>query len=324
MDIYNIPGDVHKLWRIYKFIDYSTSEPDDTIGPMIFVMKDFKYTKSQKVWAVYLYSLSYCLGTALICSELLDYKKIDSRQVQDFWLHNKSKLIFTSDRKYVKNLDWFVSCVNWFIAKTNRCPYKYIKKFIGNNPQETYHNMYQEVSSWPKFGRFSTILFLRTLCRVLELPMDFDNGYDWKSGATTTQGALILLNKDLTSQKFKSNSRILTQTNIYALDALMQGIQIYMQENYPNKNASMLYLTSDLCSYFKLFKGTRYLGYYVDRGLEEVYKLKKEYPEYEYLWNSIFQGRANCIEPRYLGELNNWSKPRTEKNTIFLKTGDFE
>lgn len=323
LDLYKIPGDSSPNWRFYKFIQYSSMEPDDTIGPMIHAMQELGYSPDKKCWAVFLYSTCYCLGTSLLCAELLDFKTISDASIEAFWKKNRSDLIFTSDRRYVKNMNWFPEIVKRFLLRTNRRPYDFFLTLLDKDPKMTYYNLYREISSWKYFGRFSAILLLRTLTRVMDWPMDFDLDYDWDSGATTTQGGLLLLHEDQISAQFDKSPRVLTGAYKDKLDALIRDIQLCLESNYPRKNSSMLYVTSDLCSYFKLYKATRYLGYYVDRGLSELRSLSVAYPKQDYIWKSIYNGRRSSIPKEYLGELNDWFGIRNERNTRFLRTGDF-
>ena len=81
-------------------------------------------------------------------------------------------------------------------------------------------------------------------------------------------------------------------------------------------------VTSDLCSYRKLFKQSRYLGYYVDRQQEELLFLEKSWPEKDF-WEELWQYRRKYVPDEYLGELNGWEGIQRERVTAWVDKGEF-
>lgn len=316
-----IPNDTGGNWRKNKLIEYIGSFPDE-IGP---VMRRYFLTtqadKDQQVWWVLLYSACYCMGTACVLAEELDYKTLKPKQLRRFWEENKPRLIFQSDRRYIKNMNQFNDIVAEFIKRSHRQPWSYISQFIKNTPQETYKALYSEVSSWKYYGRFGTILFLYNLNKLLGVELD-STDYDWKTGKTTTAAIFNAYYEDDKADDFEADGK-LTQEQVQFLDTTLQKVIKILKKRYPDKVWTIMGVTSDLCSYRKLFKQSRYLGYYVDRQQEELIWLQKQWPEYSALWQDIWGWRQEFIDPQYLGELQGWSGVQKERMKSWAERGEF-
>jgi len=313
MDLYNIHGDTGGDWRMNKFKEYCDGDIDDTLAPMNWLLKKAGANRGDRIWASFLYSTCYCLGTTMFMYNELFYGTLTPRKLDEFWEDYKKDLVFQTDRKYAKNLNWFVPMVVQFMAKTKRDPEKYFRPLLTGTPEEVYRKMYKEVSGWKFFGRFSTILFLKTLISILPIEMDFDTEYDWANGETTTAGALILHYRDEEAKQFLLDHKITPDMKKY-FDELLEECKGKIAGN-------MLHTSSAFCSHFKLYKEQRYLGYYVDRGQHELRTLQKNLPQAHELWDRIWIARRRTIDWKYLGEINGWAGTRPEKCHDFMKTG---
>ena len=97
------------------------------------------------------------------------------------------------------------------------------------------------------------------------------------------------------------------------LDALVEKLEQDCGANFTD-------IESTICAYSKLFKGTRYLGYYIDRFQEELIQaLKNDYPEKDMY--TLFGLRARVTPNAYLGEFMGWAGIRKERNKLWLKEG---
>lgn len=313
-DLYNIHGDTGDYWRIEKFLEYCEHDINDTLAPMNLMLKARGADLSDRIWACLLYSASYCLGTTMFIYDKLDWYDLTKDKVEQFWQQYRPHLIFQSDRRYVKNMNWFVPIVSDFLDRVQGNPEGYFAPLLEGTPYEVYEKMYKEVSKWRYYGRFSVILLLKTMIYVLPRPMDFHTDYDWNNGETTTAGALILKYRDPWAKEFLETNKITPEMKAYFDDLLVELKGVMDTDN-------MLHITSAFCSYFKLYKQTRYIGYYVDRGQDELIKLQKALPKSSYLWKEIYEARKECIPNQYLGEINGWNGIRKGLFDHFTKTG---
>ncbi len=321
-DLFNIPGDKGFPWRFNKMVEYIANFPDE-IGPVINgYLESVNATNNDKTWWVFLYSTCYCMGSAMVMYNELDYKTVTEQQIDKFWESHKPRLIFQSDRRYIKHMNQFPIIAKEFIKRSNRKPYDYIKQFVDlSDPEKTYNQLYKEIGTWRYYGRFSIILFIFNLCKVFPEINIESLDYDWKSGATTTSAIFNLRYEDEKANDWDAKKFNLTKDDKHMLDETLQVITEALKSYKPDKKWSIIYVSSDLCSFRKLFKGVRYQGYYVDRQQEEIMFLEETYPEYQKMWDSVWELRSKTIENNYLGEINGWNGIRKERMKLFLDKG---
>ena len=316
-----IPNDTGGNWRKNQLIKYIGLFPDE-IGPIMEAyFTRLHMTKDDQVWWVLLYSACYCMGTACVLFNKLDYKTLTKKELHQFWEDNKARLIFQSDRRYIKNMNQFSEIVEEFLRRSHRKPWKYLQRFITDDPRETYEKLYKEVSSWRYYGRFGTILFLYNLSKLLRVNLDYDQ-YDWKSGKTTTAALFNAIYEDDRADEFEKKAT-LSSEDIGFLDTFLGQIIRKLKTKYPEKTWTLMGVTSDLCSYRKLFKQTRYLGYYVDRQQEELLWLEERWPEFGETWEWFWKARKNLLPKEYLGEIQGHTGIQKERFKCWSERGEF-
>ena len=218
-------------------------------------------------------------------------------------------------------MNQFTTMVKEFIDRTEGHLYEYISQFVTNDPEQTYINLYKEIDHWKYYGRFGTILFIFNLCKVFPHIQVESHVYDWKNGATTTSAIFNVMYEDERANAFDAGKSALSKDDIQLLDATLQIITEELQRYKPDKKWSIIYVSSDLCSFRKLFKGVRYQGYYVDRQQEELQTLQNNYPAQRDIWEFVWRARVQYIDHKYLGELNGWTGIRKERMKLFLEHG---
>lgn len=327
--IYQIPGDVGKPWRFMNFIEYMTGDNDDNAAIIKYFVKH--RTKGKKdynkrmAWLVYLYSTCHSWAAAAFMSEILDYSVITEKDLNDFWRENKPRLLFQSDRRYVKHMNQFVTMATEFLAKSERDPYGFFQSFNQGTPEEVYKKIYKEVSSWSFYGRFGTGMLLKGLWLFGDMEPDSICSYDWNAGSTTTAAFFTVMYQDERSLDFglkerRKTARVTAEEKVL-LDAALSCTVDYLRKNFPNQRWGIQSLLAEACPYYKMYKGARYNGYYVDRQQEELIQLQKDWPEYGSIWDLCWEARRKSIPVKYLGEVNGWEGIRTSVCRRFLDTG---
>ena len=316
-----IPNDTGGNWRKNRMVEYIGSFPDE-IGPLMRAyFKKQHLSQDDQVWWVLLYSSCYCMGTACVLQQELDYKTITKSQAEKFWLKNKPRLIFQSDRRYIKNMNQFVEIMGEFVRRSKRHPWQYLQQFIFDDPSKTYESLYKEVSSWKYYGRFGTILFMYNINKLMGIPMESQE-YDWKNGKTTTAAIFNAIYEDDRADAFEDTASLDSFDQAF-LNKTLRKLMNRLSAKYPEKTWTVMGVTSDLCSYRKLFKQTRYLGYYVDRQQDELNWLQERWPEYQDIWEDFWEDRKRYIDQEYLGELNGWSGIQKQLMTAWVERGEF-
>lgn len=325
----NIPGDTGGSWRFNKFLDYHRHTDDNQLSFLgSAYSKDM--TDDEKYWLCFLYSATYCVPTTIILFEMLfrwykgiwDYvgKEQLSNTVNGFWIAFKPKLLFQSDRVYVKNMDWFPKMLVAFSQLTSHKPAEYFKQFIKDTPQATYDALYKEVGTWQYYGRLSIFLMLEAIRTVLKIDID-SNWLDWSDGATTTSGMMHLMYMDDEAVQFDKDHKISRETK-KQFDQHLANIKGYIKDTIPGTPHNIFEVESSLCMFRKLFKQTRYGGYYLDRTQDEIEKYQHDFPNAQYLWDQLWAYRKNTINNATLGELNNRHGIQNSKLTDWVTKGE--
>ena len=270
---------------------------------------------SRKISLSFLYSTCYNVPTACWLFDMLGKTYHWNRPwLEEVWETHKQDLIFQTDRKWVKIANQFVDlCMDF---KEHMYPFHiYIKPHI-----HSFDAMYDAFSSLKNQGRVSTYIFIDGLIATGVMKPCMPKRFDWNNGQTCTEGMLHALGMDDMVEYFdKGKHRLDVETIMYLEYKLRILITELRAEGWDEEHVCDY--ESNLCAYRKYFKGTMYHGYYLDRQLEELNKLRERLPEWENTWAHLFQLRKAVYPKILLGELNDWSGIRKHKMKDFLKTG---
>nr|DAQ16570.1 MAG TPA: hypothetical protein [Caudoviricetes sp.] len=319
--MYNIPNDDYKSFRIDMFVRFYSKRKNqndrDEDNLLHFCQGN---DNESKIWASFLYSTCYSVTTsALLLRIFPSIKDATIDKLTEFWNTYKDRLIFQSDRRWVKQNDKFVSIVSSYKNKIGNCSqYEVIMSLI-NQSQTALYNWFTSIYYC---GRFSALLFMESVYNFLGLDLTPEAYLDWNSCKTCAQSIFVISYRDDLAYEIRKQGRNLTKSEIKELEYLLQQIIIYT-ENKLGYKTNFARIVGYLCSYFKLYKQIRYLEYYTDRRLQELNTYKKVLPEFDYIWNQLFEIRYKNVPHEILGELNGWKGIRKEKYKEFVTYGTF-
>lgn len=257
----------------------------------------------------YLFSLTYCVasGVYLFC-----HRDEIRRDPLPFADQAKSRLIFQSDRKYVRIGNRFERALEQFSHGLPGA--KHLVDEISGAGAIRLTEVISVAQGWWYFARFSAYLFAEALSAMLRLPVE-NTVYDWKHGDTATSGMMNLFCHDEEADEFDRSGHLMVP--VEALDG-------YLDDTISNIRASggdgnLAVVESTLCAYRKFYKGSRYNGYYLDRMLEELHLIKSINQDIDV--NELFELRKQCFPARILGEASGWSGVRKPLKKHYIKTG---
>lgn len=265
------------------------------------------FNTEQREMLVLFYGLSYCVPTAIVCLEHLTeiFERPDV-----FWTKYKDRLIFQSDRRWVKFNNRFVPSFVDFVKKG------IFRQLRGKGALDLERAL-GLVQNASYFARFAAFLTLEAYCFMFQRPT-FNDSIDWKHGDTATSGILNALGLDNEADEFDRTGTLRRDTQ--TLDNALRFIQSKIP---PQDGRSALFVETNLCAYRKLFKGTRYVGYYVDRVQGELEKTLLNFPEHSDALNMLYDARAAALPLKVLGELNGWHGIRKNLCRHYIETGDW-
>lgn len=311
MSEYSIPHDDNKTYRKKVFLSmFKPSEPAYIDGATDYCLlppfaDDYDLTTEQRLWLAYLYGLSYSCTTAIrFFIEFNWPSAVKPSALKAFWKSQKATLWFNPDKKYLKNNDQVFTAIKSLLQVSKGNLTRYFVPFL----EQGFDSAYKEIlKNWKFFGPHGAYLFFDALYGLCpELYSDPEH-IDWKHcGKTVTEGMAHLLYQDEC-----------LETKKYNYDKYNKVVDMLVRKT----NQPKVIIESVLCAFRKLFKGSRYYGYYADRMLEECHSVDSILED---LGIDIWYYRQLTIPEELRGENNNWEGIRKSLCKSFLKTGELK
>nr|DAH73204.1 MAG TPA: hypothetical protein [Caudoviricetes sp.] len=306
---YSIPNDDNKTFRKKVFLRLlDSSELGYVDGATDYCLllpfaDEYGLTQEDKIWLAYLYGLSYSGTTAIrFYVEFPSLASIHPKKLNKFWKEQKETLWFNPDKKYLKNNDQVVEA----IKGVYKISHKNIGSYMIPILEQGFDVAYKEIrKNWRFFGPHGAYLFFDALYGLCPELYSDPTHLDWKNcGKTVSEGMAHLLYMD---------EAIDTKQHDY--DRYNRNVDKIAEKSGEPK----VIIESTLCAFRKLFKETRYPGYYADRMLEECNATAKILKG---IGIDIWDYREKTIPDHLRGELHGWKGIRKNKCKMFLETGE--
>lgn len=298
--------------RMDEFITYH-NKGDGECNTMVIAeyIRRKNLSTEDKFDLVYFFSITYCVESAIL---LLRSKKDIFNDPEKWAAENKSKILFQSDRKYIRMKDSFSKCLCFLVRELAGKREALFDEVKAGNLFDV-EKAVAIVENWPLFGRFSAFLFLEAFIEAFQYQAT-QATIVWKYGNTATSGLMNLFGYDAQANEFDKFGIITKPLTADILDKMIAETQERVQES--GGNSDITRLETSLCAYRKFFKGSRYNGYYLDRMLEELFYFEEAEPE---ITRELFEIREKLFEKKYLGEKNNWRGIRKDMKKLYKNTG---
>ena len=146
-DIYHIPNDDGKYYRLNKFVEYQHEVPSIHYRFLGEYIKNHKFDKDTTINFCFLMCVTYNELTCILLHEM--FKEMTEEEI---WDKYKTFLSFGSARKYAKNNDQFIDLIKDEFDKTKKVTpleIKYLStklSVIQKSIQETYPEQDSEIS----------------------------------------------------------------------------------------------------------------------------------------------------------------------------------
>lgn len=328
MDLYNIPGDTGKRWRLNKFVEYQHEVPSIHYRVLGEYIKLHNMSKDDAVMMCWYMSCTYNEITCMLLHELIDWKSVSPQTLKsyynEFWDTYKSVLDFGSSRMYAKNMDWFPTLMIEFTKVTHKKPYKWLVGLTRENPEDTYHSICKALEKLRFVGRFARDLFMESVMYIqdyLSIEIVEPSKLDWNKCSNLTSGVLNIVYKDEEANYFDKTGKIPEGITEQQLTSYLMKIQHTIHHVYPEQDDSINMFVGKICSFRNLFKASRYGGFHHDRELGVIKTYEELLPEYQHIWDEAYKLRKTMFPERFLGELHDWSGIRKERKKLWLKKG---
>jgi len=301
---------MHRLnaFKAYHIYALNSGECDPAYPALKYIAKELNLDEEQRYWLAWLYSACYSGATAYyIFLNFPDYSQVNLKDIEAFWNDKRDSLIFQTDRVYVKSNDAFIRMVySW----KKICGSSQSDFFEGLDDYDAiYRILYRNLFF---YKRYSLFLLLEAIHRLTGLQIS-PTGIPFKEAVSSRNGLFNALGWDEKVDKplYDDDLKIL---NHYA-DNLVDQLNI----EFPSIKTDYWNLETTLCAFRKLFKATRYFGYYIDRQMEEIKVMQKRFKDVN--WDIFWKFRREYFSKNMLGELSGWDGIRKERLRLFLDKG---
>ena len=298
-----------KKSNLNLFVDYyklfmNSGDCDPAFPALNYICDRFELNIEQRYWIAFLYGTNYCAPTVYyIYNEFPDFENVNISRMRRWWKDNKEKTLFQTDRAKVKNFDFFVKIVKSYI------------ELIGSSQEDSicstksYEELYKLSSKIFYFGRFSIFNYTQALWELTNTRL-IPTFFDLKQAESCRNGLCYVFDrKEFITKKQKA------KINYGVLDKDLEDLLLDLKKR-TNLPVNMWNVETALCAYKKLFWGTRYLFYYIDRQQEEISILQKKVKQ-GVNWKPLWDFRKEFFDNSIIGEINNWDGIRKNRMNIF-------
>ena len=305
MDLYKIPGDTGKTYRVDKFIEYATYAPTVCHPTIIRYGELAGWDKAEYLTSFFLHSLFYEEITAILGVQLF---KTHPERLIDYY---KTHIPHTNpDKRRVITMNQYPDAIESWVSITDGDPVQWYSQFSSRK------ELRKGIESVKFIGGFSADLFENC---VYAKGYGFEERYpNWIETPQLSEGMYLLMYEDERANEIHKGSAV-KSSEIPLLDHKFGQLCRRYEKKYPNNPPAKWY--TKLCSFTNLFHGTRYGGYHHDRQLANLIWYQENYPEREKLWKRIYRIRKDLWAPHMLGELNGWTGIRKERTKLWLTEG---
>jgi hypothetical protein len=280
---------------MFDFFEYYeammlSGDCDPAYPALNYICDRYELNIEQRYWIAFLYGTNYCVPTTFyIYNEFPDFENVDVARLENWWLNNKDKLVFQTDKLRVKSNNQFVKCFESY------------RELIGNRTQdeafkklENYDEVYEFAKNIYTFGRFSLFNYIEALNKLAKVDV-YPPTIELKDAESSRNGLCYAVYKENLIQSK------LTNIDIDVLQQSLDGLFFELTEKYPEFLVTFWNVETVLCAYKKLHLGRRYVGYYIDRQQEEILKLQSSVKD-GVDWSVLWDFRREFFNHSLLGE----------------------
>lgn len=273
---------------------------DPSYEMLLYVCDRFELSIEQRYWLAFLYSTCYCGPTVFyMYNEFPDFEMVDVGRLERWWKSNKSRLLFQTDRRWIRSNDQFVEM---FVSYRNLLGHFNQEKFFANlrppkrpdsqvAPYIHYEAAYMACHQIKQMGRFSLFLYLEAVAVVTGLKI-LPRSMPINSAEACKRGLEYAIWGKETGDKSPEYKRWLQKK----FDELVQELS---RDGISN----VWKIETTLCAYGKYRLAKRYIGYYLDRQGAEIARMQEQAPE-GVDWSVLWDYRKETYDHQYLVELN--------------------
>lgn len=303
--------------RVFEYLQYHCNSStaldiDPQVEAVAYICNRFELNAEQRLWLCFLFSTNYCTATTyFMYNEFPDFATVDVGRLERWWQANRGKLIFQTDRAWIRSRNQFVAVF---------CSYRDLVSQLSNgtmsqaeaitaalncasDPFQAYDNLNRNFRVL-LFGRFTMFLYSELLFNICGIKVGVR--FDLAEAESSRNGLAYALG--IEDYAFTGHTgKHLPQE---VMDYLNRGLvhiaeQISVAPINP-RHKTLWSIETTLCAYKKhKLNGKRWVGYYIERQRREIQKLEALTSKQAgggISWRPLWEFRRETYNPKYLKE----------------------
>lgn len=266
-----------------------------------YVANRFELNIEQRYWIAFLFACTYCVPTVYyMYNEFPDYENADLNRMERWWHANRERIIFQTDRRWVRSRNQFTTCVSSYQKMmAGLTQEKRFNLMRTPDPRTTYRNVFETcLRELAYFGRYSLFLYLEAVYVLTGFEMEPDI-LDVPNAESSRNGLCYVLGYD----QWLDQKRIPAKVAAKMEADFQKLVRLVRKENPEPKNPTTVWnVETTLCAFKKLKRGKRWVNYYIDRQADEIEKIEALVPE-GVDWSVLWDHRREYYNHAYLREL---------------------
>lgn len=303
--------------RIDEYIQYHVDSSraldiDPQVEAIQYICDRFELNMEQRCWLCFLFSTNYCVPTTyFMYNEFPDFATVDVARLQRWWDANREKLIFQTDRAWIRSRNQFVDvfCAyreqvrKWSVGTMSQ--YLAVSRAIdGATDRYIAYDKLRRNFAILLFGRFTMFLYSELLHNVC----GFDIGvrFDIREAESSRNGLVFALGMENVAYTGRTGKTLPQDI----LDTLNRGLTFISakirQKDILPRHKTLWSIETTLCAYKKhKLNNKRWVGYYIERMRKEITKLESKTDKEHgggISWLTLWQFREETYNKQYLKE----------------------
>lgn len=293
-----LPSEIPASYEKYHYDSLDAGDVDPSYEMLRYLSNRFELNVEQRYWIAFLYATCYCGPTTYyIYNEFPDFENVDVARLQRWWDSNKQRLMFQTDRRWIRSRNQFVDVFLSYRQRVGRLTQEQLfRTFRTPDHRSTYERAWAEMSQIYQFGRFAMFLYLEAVNAVTEFPMR-PPGMDMREAESCRNGLAFAIGRpDLST--YQTEKKLSSYEHAYLQSQFKNLVAKFERDDLRN---TVWNIETTLCAYKKYRYGKRWVGYYLDRQADEISTMQAAVPN-GVNWSVLWQYRAETYRKKHLKE----------------------
>lgn len=303
--------------RVQEYVKYHIDSAkaldiDTQVEAIKYLCERFELNGEQRLWLCFLFSTNYCVPTTyFMYNEFPDFAVVDVNRLDRWWCANRDKLIFQTDRAWIRRLNKFVDVFVSYREIVKKLSKGTMSQrdaiFSALNCPKTEYEAYLNLTKNMNillFGRFTYFLYSELLKHIGNIPVGVK--FDLGESESSRNGLVFVLGLEDKYYTGRHGKKLDEKIVVYLNKALEYIAGLIGSSDISDRHKTLWSIETTLCAYKKhKLNGKRWVGYYIDRMRKEIIKIESKTNKAAnggISWRPLWEFRTETYEMQYLNE----------------------